>query len=286
MNADQTIGKLPSNQKQEDITECWQNEILLKQLKAAIDISMDGFWIVDLAGKLLQVNEAYAKISGYTVDELTNMYINQIDTIHDLKLIKARMKRIIAKGKDRFETCHRHKDGHEIAIEVSAVYLPEFQYFCSFFRDVTESKKAENAIKSADRCARGLIEVSLDPLVTIGYGGKITDANTATERITGVHRGNLIGSHFSGYFTEPEKATEGYQRTLSQGVVNDYALTIRHISGRVSDVLYNASRCCEHNDNTISVYATVRDLTEIKKSISSAIVSGVMRLKNKDRADA
>ena len=63
----------------EDITDRKNAEGVLDQLKAMIDISLDGFWIVDLMGHLLQVNEAYAKMSGYSVDELLNMPISQLE---------------------------------------------------------------------------------------------------------------------------------------------------------------------------------------------------------------
>ena len=66
--------------------------------------------------------------------------------------------------------------------------------------------------------ARRLIEASLDPLVTISVEGKITDVNKATELATGCQREELIGSDFSDYFTEPEKARAGYQRGFHRGL--------------------------------------------------------------------
>jgi len=59
-----------------------------------------------------------------------------------------------------------------------------------------------------------LIEASLDPLVTIGYDGKITDINISTELVTGYSRNELVGTDFTNYFTEPEKANKGYQEVF------------------------------------------------------------------------
>src|SRR6266536_616472 len=81
--------------------------------------------------------------------------------------------------------------------------------------------------KQASQYARSLIEASLDPLVTISPEGKITDVNEATIKVTGVARERLIGADFSDYFTEPEKAREGYQQVFSVGSVTDYPLTTR-----------------------------------------------------------
>src|SRR4029079_5912354 len=79
-------------------------------------------------------------------------------------------------------------------------------------RDVT-------AQKQASQYARSLIEDSLDPLVTISADGKITDVNEATAKVTGVPRDQLIGSDFSNYFTEPDKAREGYKQGFAKGFV-------------------------------------------------------------------
>src|SRR5206468_4093524 len=114
--------------------------------------------------------------------------------------------------------------------------------------------------------ARSLIESSLDPLVTISPEGKITDVNHATELITGVTREWLIGSDFSNYFTEPRKAREGYRLVLKEGSVRDYPLAIRHSSGEIVDVLYNATVYRDAQGKVQGVFAAARDVTESKKT--------------------
>ena len=69
-----------------------------------------------------------------------------------------------------------------------------------------------NALDKADEYNRSLIEASLDPFVTIGLNGIITNVNIATEKATGFPREKLIGTVFSDYFTEPSKAQVGYQQ--------------------------------------------------------------------------
>ena len=99
-------------------------------------------------------------------------------------------------------------------------------------KQVQQRIRAEEAFRSASLYARGLLEASLDPLVTISPEGKITDVNKATELVTGISREQLIGTDFSDYFTEPQKAREGYQQVFAEGFVTDYPLTIRHRDGR------------------------------------------------------
>jgi len=124
---------------------------------------------------------------------------------------------------------------------------------------------AKEAMGAAGAYNRSLIEASLDPLVTIAPNGKITDVNAATEKVTGFTRQELIGNDFLNYFTDPEKAREGYQRVFSEGFVTDYPLTIRHVEGRLTDVLYNASVYRGETGEVIGVFAAARDITEQKK---------------------
>ncbi|HOX58854.1 MAG TPA: PAS domain S-box protein [Candidatus Paceibacterota bacterium] len=119
-------------------------------------------------------------------------------------------------------------------------------------------------LRAASRYARSLIEASLDPLVTISPEGKITDVNEATELATGVARDLLVGSDFSSYFTEPANAEAGYRKVLAEGLVRDYPLTMRHLSGRTIDVLYNATVYLNEAGEVQGVFAAARDITDRK----------------------
>jgi PAS domain S-box-containing protein len=134
------------------------------------------------------------------------------------------------------------------------------------FLDITERKKAEDALRDLNLYNRNLIEISIDPLVTISPEGKIQDVNIATETATGLKRDDLIGTDFSEYFTEPEKAREGYLRVLSEGKVIDYPLEIRHLDGQVLPVLYNATVYRNGSGNIQGVFAAARDITERKRA--------------------
>ena len=103
--------------------------------------------------------------------------------------------------------------------------------------DNKQKKTQKASVPAADAAlyARSLIEASLDPLVTISPEGKITDVNEATVKVTGVSRESLIGTDFSDYFTEPDKAREGYMRVFAKEFVTDYPLTIRHSDGRLTE---------------------------------------------------
>ena len=128
----------------------------------------------------------------------------------------------------------------------------------------SELMKAKDAAEALSRYARSLIEASLDPLVTISAQGKITDVNDASVQATGVPREQLIGTDFSIYFTEPDQARIGYQKVFSEGLVRDYPLAIRHSTGRLMDVLYNAAVYRDDKGQVLGAFAAARDVTERK----------------------
>ena len=103
--------------------------------------------------------------------------------------------------------------------------------------------------------------------MTIGPDGKITDVNASTETATGFKRNELIGTDFSDYFTEPDKARRGYQQVFHEGSVPlDYPLELKHRDGHAISVLYNATVYHDEQGNVIGVFAAARDITERKQA--------------------
>ncbi|MBI0583356.1 MAG: PAS domain S-box protein [Methanomassiliicoccus sp.] len=130
---------------------------------------------------------------------------------------------------------------------------------------ITQRKAAEEALKKAVAYNRSLIEASLDPLLTFGPDGKITDVNLATEKVTGCSRKELIGTDFSSFFTDPGAARAGYEKVFREGTVHDYALEIRRRDDHITPVLYNASVYRDDGGTVIGAFAAARDVTAQKK---------------------
>lgn len=136
----------------------------------------------------------------------------------------------------------------------------------AIFYDITEQRRAEQQAKSLAQYARSLIEASLDPLVMISPDGKITDVNRAAELAIGLTREQLLGSNFYDYFTEPNRVQESCQRVLFEGAVKGYLLTLRHVSGAVVEVLYNAAVYRNASGQIEGIFGAIRDITEMRRS--------------------
>ncbi len=167
---------------------------------------------------------------------------------------------------DIYELTYLRKDGSRLPAVVSVTALRDADDtiigYLLIGSDNTARKQADDRLRTASQYARSLIEASPDPLVTISPEGKITDINAGSIKVTGVSREKLIGTDFSDYFTEPDKAREGYQQVFAEGFVTDYPLTIRHEDGHLTDVLYNATVYKDVQGSVLGVFAAARDVTE------------------------
>ena len=106
--------------------------------------AMDGFWLVDTEGRLLEVNETYCHMSGYSEQELLSMNVRDLETIETAEDTSAHIQKVIALGKDRFESQHCRKDGSCFYVEISVQYqVLEAELLVLFIRDITERKQAE-----------------------------------------------------------------------------------------------------------------------------------------------
>jgi len=126
-----------------------------EQYRTIIETAMDGFWIVDTNGNILQVNDAYCSMTGYSKNELLNMHISDLETNENQEDVNKHIKRIKFFGEDRFEARHRRKDGSFIDFIANVQYRKEDGgKLIAFYHDVTERKNAELALIDNERLLR------------------------------------------------------------------------------------------------------------------------------------
>ena len=214
-------------------------------------------------GVIINANATALRFYGYPRERLLGMPINGLNTLPPAET--ALLMATVTPEQGRvFTFQHRLADGSVRDVEVasSRIQAGGRTLLHSIIHDVTARNQAEQALRAAALYTRKLIEASLDPLVMISPAGKITDLNIATEKITGLGREQLLGSDFADYFTEPDKARDGYQRAFEQGQVIDCPLVLRHTSGALTEVLYNVSVYRDDAGHILGVFAAARDITE------------------------
>ncbi|NOR59363.1 MAG: PAS domain S-box protein, partial [Methanosarcinales archaeon] len=257
-----------------DITERKEAEIALSESKAALDlifkIAADGMCVIDADHNIVKVNKTFIRMVDMDEDEIIgkkcyDIFSGELCHSEDCPLEKLEKGEWFAEH----ESVKKRPDGKEIPVIVNAARLEQNGKFVGIvedFKDITERKQAEEEIRDLQRYNRGLIEVSLDPLVTFDHEGIIMDVNEATIRATGRGRDELIGTPFADYFTDPDKAYKGAMLTFEAGEVRDYELVMKARDGTETTVAYNASVYKDQTGMVVGAFAAARDITERKKA--------------------
>jgi PAS domain S-box-containing protein len=231
-------------------------------MEAVINFSGDAVTTITLEGIITSWNPAAERLFGYSRQEIVGKSGRLLCKDDHVDQFLDALAGIDAAGSViRLETVRIRKDGtvFPVAITLSPIRDKNGDVVgaSTIARDMTRQKEA-------DELSRAMIEASLDSMVSISPQGTITDANQATVKLTGVPRDQLIGTSFSSYFTDPQRAEAIYQKVFTEGVAVDYPLTLRHRDGAETfiEVLYNASVYRDASGTVIGAFAAARDVTK------------------------
>ncbi|MDH5328218.1 MAG: PAS domain S-box protein [Gammaproteobacteria bacterium] len=160
-----------------------------------LERSIEGFWIVDSNGSVIEANQAFCEMLGYERSEVLTLNIRDIEATESNAEMEAHMQRVFAQGYDRFETKHRHKAGHLIDIEISINYEPSLNniFYC-FQRDISRRKATEENLRLQEQIVNTISEgVNL----VRGADGIIVFTSKKFDSMFGYSPGELIGKHVS-----------------------------------------------------------------------------------------
>ena len=115
-----------------------------------LQTAMDGFWRFDQQLRLLEVNETYCHMSGYSEAELLGMRVTDLEAIETAAETATHLQKVLTHGEDRFESKHRRKDGSLFLVEISVQYKVVGEPFLvAFLRDITKKKSVEEAMSGS-----------------------------------------------------------------------------------------------------------------------------------------
>jgi PAS domain S-box-containing protein len=174
-----------------DITQRKLSERLLRERaefnRRIISTAMDGFWMIDVQGRFMDVNESYCAMSGYSLRELLSMGIWEVDVNEPTPdHVVAHIAHVMKNGSDRFETRHRRKDGRIFDVEVSTTYLHVAEgYLFAFLRDITDRKQARQRLADALELNESIMAASSIGIAAYKASGPCIFSNEAASRILG-----------------------------------------------------------------------------------------------------
>ena len=151
----------------------------------------DGIFVLGADGRICSVNPAGAQMHGYSVKELLQRNIRDIDGPDDVQLVPARLERLRSGESLAFEVEHLRKDGSRFPVEVvaSPFHVDNEFFVLAFKRDISERKAALKSL----RLAKFSLDRAVDSVFWINSSGEILDVNDAACRVLGYTHEELVG---------------------------------------------------------------------------------------------
>ena len=224
-------------------------------------------------GELLSINEQFARMVGYTVEEVYAMgwknltaleYQGDPDRLHEENALK---------GTDKtYQKEYIHKDGHRVPIYL--VTEPIFKrdgtpdYYISYIQDITEIKRAQETAERLQAFYEVITELSADGIATASPDGRIRTANRALRDLLGLPDREL-GSVFDWINPEQHQEHRQWIENILQkghGTCLGHDTTVHAKNGRTFSVFLHHEFAHFPDDNTPCVIFYVKDITELRNA--------------------
>ena len=193
-----------------------------KRYRVLFSNANEGIFIMSVGGLLVEVNESFARMHGYNVEEMSGLNIVDLNTTRTRPEVPERTRRILAGEIGVFEVEHRRKDGTFFPLEVSAsvISFGEDLYIQCLYRDITERKRAEEAVRESEERLRLLIDAAKDyAIVMLDVEGHVASWNHGAKRLTGWDPDEIVGRHFSQLYAREQVAAGEPERALKIAAV-------------------------------------------------------------------
>jgi len=164
--------------------------------QALFDRANDGIFLLSLDGEtLLSVNESFARMHGYSVDEMRAKRLKDLATPETARLVPERMRRVLSGESLSFEVEHYHKDGHIFPIEVSVSMITcgGKSFLQCIHRDITERRRLEEARRETEMNFFGLFNTVKQAIYIQNPDSTFIDVNQGALDMYGYDKEAFIG---------------------------------------------------------------------------------------------
>lgn len=236
-----------------------------EQFKTMIHASPDGFWMTDLRGRFLDVNDSYCRMMGYSREELLGMGISDVEAVETPKDTARHIAELMRSGYLRFETRHRHKNGGIVDVEVSANYSTHTgEAIYGFLRDITERKRNETELAKF----KAIVDSTDYAIISKSLDGVILSWNPGSERLFGYTAAEAIGRPVQ-MLVPPERMSEEPEimARIARGEIVEHFETVRRCKdGRLIDISATISPVLDEEGRVIGASKIARDITREKRA--------------------
>lgn len=255
-----------------DITEKKKAEEILKQYQFVIEQSTQQISFADLKGTITYVNHAWARGHGYTKEETIGKNLAIFHTKEEMINVNRFNTILIKKGQHAGEIIHKRKDGTTYQTFMNNFVLKMGNkpiYLVAMATDITEEKKAEEALRESEEKYRDLFYNVPVGFHVFGSDKKIIDINKAELEMFGYKREEIINKKTWEDLVVPEddkKFKKHWKCILNNEVINDFEYSIVRKDGQKINVILSASARFDDKGKLINTRGSVVDITERKKA--------------------
>ena len=240
-----------------------------EKFRGVFNSMADVFVRRELTGKVVMVSPSIYDVVGYTPDEILN---NQVKNYFvDPQMPERIMKKLLAEGGTHFvEPEVFKKDGSIIVLASSAkLYFDDAGNplgIESVFRDVTESKRAETALKESEEKFKSLFNSIIDVFVRRNLAHKVVLISPSIVEVTGYSVGEITGADLSNYFVDPQEPERIKQKLLNEGGPQTFEFDLYKKDGNVISISSNAKLYYDNAGKPIGIESVFRDVSDQKKA--------------------
>jgi PAS domain S-box-containing protein len=236
----------------------------------------DGFVYVDMAGRIKESNESYREMVGYSNEELLQLTFLDLTPARwrafEQNIVK---DQILLKGySEVYEKEYRKKDGTVFPVELRTILIKdgsgENQGMWAVVRDITERKRAEEALKQAEEKYRSIFEHTVEGIFQATPEGRYLSVNPALARMCGFENPEAMMIAITDIATQlyvnPEDRAKVKALYEGAGIAKNFETQFRRTDGRLIWVSIN-SRAVRDAEGSILYYeGTIEDITERKQA--------------------
>ncbi|MDP1992658.1 MAG: EAL domain-containing protein [Syntrophales bacterium] len=253
-----------------EIAKRKQMEETLRLTQFSVDIAVDAIFWLRPDASFCYVNDAACRLLNYSRKELLTMTAHDVNPDHDRTTWATHWEELKQRKSLTFEAAFRTKDGRMASVAVSGNYL-EFgneAYNFSFARDITELKKAEEALRLHAHFLQTLINTIPNPIFYKDIHGVYLGCNAAFEAYLGLDKSRIVGK--SVYDFAPKELADKYHEMdrdlLHGGGIQVYESSVRYADATMHDVIFNKATYTNTDGSLGGLVGVILDITERKQA--------------------
>jgi PAS domain S-box-containing protein len=255
----------------QDISDRKQAEKDLRDLTTAMQNAVEGISRLDIEGRYLKVNRAYAHTCGYEPEEMLGM--EWLFTVHpdDVEMLTLAYQEMLICGKIEVEARGLRKNSSFFYKQVTMVKACDAQgifngHHC-FMKDITDRKLTETALQESELKYRQIVEVAEEGIWVIDSKALTTYVNHAMARMLGYSELEMFGLPIWDFMDEQQKqqALNNVERR-KQGIGENHEFKFKTKEGKDIWTYLSTSPVLDDRGNMVSCCALVYNITDRKES--------------------